>query len=330
VFSRENAFLSGMIAYEGGDKPCRFTLTSFFGEENFTLTRSLQLCNATGSQKRIDLDPNRRQAVRRIQVCMNRADTRVKGVRLFGAEPDAQGRFQPVSATVSFHRTNCHHWAPPVSCPGKKVAAGVRFEHDNGAVTGMGLMCVASKWLPENASTLDSTSLQTTGPATVTDFSGSEANDGQIMSADLAPGTFMHGINVRERRDSPCWASLQGWSFGGPRAKNIELCKQPGYASEKRANVEGNSTNQRAITGLQVCLNAAGTRLKGVRVWGGAADESGVFHADGSSDTARRTNCSWWKDRVDCPAGQAAVGLRARKSGNAINGLALVCKSATR
>lgn len=85
----------------------------------------------------------------------------------------------------------------------------------------------------------------------------------------------------------------------------------------------------RAINGLQVC--EVNGKVKGLRIFGGSFNESGAFVPDHGAVTheAKRPNCltqNQWKTKVQCPAGQVAIGLRGDRSpGKGFTGLALIC-----
>lgn len=74
---------------------------------------------------------------------MNSARTRVKGVRLFGANISATGQVTHSSAyDGEFERPNCSGtWETARRCPSDQVATAARFHYSGGALTGIALEC---------------------------------------------------------------------------------------------------------------------------------------------------------------------------------------------
>lgn len=68
-----------------------------------------------------------------ISVCLNRRDTKIKGVSLIRGRISPDGTVAPVSGSASrkFERTNCHDWPRQVNCPVNQVVVGLRVYHDS-------------------------------------------------------------------------------------------------------------------------------------------------------------------------------------------------------
>lgn len=137
----QNSFLYAINGYEKGDKPCRFNLDGWTGPLPVRVSESFGLCQTTSSWKKAELNKSQRQAVTGLKVCLNKAGTRVKGVKLYSGSPNAQGAFSSSSASATYSRSNCKTWSNKVSCPVGKAAVGVKFFHDGDAVSGMSLVC---------------------------------------------------------------------------------------------------------------------------------------------------------------------------------------------
>jgi hypothetical protein len=63
-----------------------------------------------------------------LQVCTNGKktnDARVKGLRVWGARPDASAKLTHEATPASFERTNCADWGKRVDCPAGEIATGV-------------------------------------------------------------------------------------------------------------------------------------------------------------------------------------------------------------
>lgn len=118
-----------------------------------------------------------------------------------------------------------------------------------------------------------------------------------------------------EINDDPAYVLIEGvleTSNGfHPAAASAGYAVSPGEGNPKTIQVE----RSRAITSLQVCTN--NQKIKGVRIWGAEFDAQGKLkYDDGIKDEFKRTNCKsdGWQQRVTCPAGQIAVGLRVENS----------------
>lgn len=133
----------GYFTTRGGDCSSTVDWNDDWGtryHENATIDRIL---NPTDDDVR---------AVKSVQVCMNRDDDRIKGVRVGGAHVDSDGRVSSDSnIDGEFERTNCHDWSTERTCPSGEVAVGIKVEFgdahdmisgssDNNA-SGMRLIC---------------------------------------------------------------------------------------------------------------------------------------------------------------------------------------------
>ncbi len=82
-----------------------------------------------------------------IQVCLN--NDKIKGVRVWGADFDAQGNPRRDDAIHSeFKRPNCGNngWQQRRTCPGNQVAVGARFESGAKGFSGLSLICADFKY----------------------------------------------------------------------------------------------------------------------------------------------------------------------------------------
>lgn len=166
------AYLIGIESEERSDQPCGFRFLWYRDNDAdvrqgyFTTTggrclRAVDWDETYGSNRHknatIDLflqpTDDQVQAVRSLQVCMNRHDNRIKGVRVWGARIDRNGRaVADDDIEGEFQRLNCHAWVWRRDCPSGEVAVGIRvrygYAHDTvsgtthlGSATGMELIC---------------------------------------------------------------------------------------------------------------------------------------------------------------------------------------------
>jgi len=87
------------------------------------------------------------------------------------------------------------------------------------------------------------------------------------------------------------------------------------------------------IRGVRVCLNNAGTRVKGLRLYGTKLDRAtGALNNLAGYEGWSRPNCNTWKTIRYCPAGKVAtrIGIEYRVQqfiGDEVQGLKLICRS---
>lgn len=151
-----------------------------------------------------------------------------------------------------------------------------------------------------------------------------------------------------EYNDDPAKVDLEGiinyHEGGSPKSETV---KNRVATPDNRMFIPGDDvskktisvSNDRAITSLQVCIN--NQKVKGVRIWGANFDNDGKPKNDSAIFSEfKRPNCgsNQWVQKVSCPAGKVAVGLRVENShkteedGNRYKGfmgLSLICATYT-
>ena len=89
-----------------------------------------------------------------------------------------------------------------------------------------------------------------------------------------------------------------------------------------------------AVKATPLSPSVPGDEIKGIEVYGATANSAGRFISDGSTDNFSRPNCAHWSNKVSCPAGQVAVGVRVGyhggQSSKQYRNIALICKQSER
>ena len=154
-----------------------------------------------------------------------------------------------------------------------------------------------------------------------------------IREARVDAGNEMRGLMVIEQADRPCVVQIYGdlvpiRSYEG----RIDTCKGGGPTeADGIDSTKGQvflSGGASYVTGLRVCLSSS-DRVKGWTLFGRSAASPNTV-----SESFHRPNCpgDGWQDRVDCPAGSKAIGVRAHfeaGSGNnsdMLRGMQLSCE----
>ncbi|MBM4355407.1 MAG: hypothetical protein FJ109_16745 [Deltaproteobacteria bacterium] len=87
------------------------------------------------------------------------------------------------------------------------------------------------------------------------------------------------------------------------------------------------------VTAIQVCLNGrddlSKAKIKGLKVWSARIDDSGKLVYDNSPNKEELNNCKEWSNKVSCPDGRIATGVRAHyiSDSKGFAGLALYCSN---
>lgn len=338
-----NSFLYSISGYEKSDKPCRFNLDGWYGPQKVRQSTTYPLCSTSSGWKKAELNRTQRKTVRALKVCLNNNGSKVKGVKLYASVPNNQGVFSPNSATAQYQRSNCNNWGATVSCPSGQAAVGVRFESQNGSVRGMRLVCSQSRKnnsAPTNAGQ-SSGLVRATGGSSYTASSGhaSALNKSNVL---MQGSGFVTTVGIGERSNNPCYVDLRGWSNSGPLMKSLTLCPSTGTQKASIGNYPAVKDQERVIVAIKACLNNAikatpfspnvpGDEVKGIKVYGAVVNPQGTVTPDGTFGTFSRPNCKHWRNKVSCPSGKAAVGLRVGyHNNNVIRNVSLVCKTVVR
>lgn len=173
------------------------------------------------------------------------------------------------------------------------------------------------------------------GARTVTAVTGLAGFSSELVPAAGAGNVALNGIRWGEDSDRPCdvralFRDIATLADGG----SLRALRNP-CADGNRKVVAFSGRN--FIYAVQACTtdkrDTAKDRLKGLRVWARSV-EPGMPAArvtdQPSPMEARHVNCAQWHARVQCPAGQVAIGLRAHSQGTergTMSGFSLVCSA---
>ena len=146
-----------------------------------------------------------------------------------------------------------------------------------------------------------------------TDISGKKGSVVDSLAGPNDSEFALAGISSKERSDEPCWVSMVAKSIlsGGLATRSANRCggKGPKQKSQLTTNV-ALTTTQTYLSGVQVCMNRAETKVKGWKIY------TSSFNFDGNRIAAfespvvvggPRPNCKHWKSVERCPGGFVAV-----------------------
>lgn len=277
-----------------------------------------------------------------VSVCLNSDGDRVKGVKVRGRVPGADGKLVDAPGEPHDEYANCKTWKRWVECPEGSLASGVLLQVAKGKepknLTGLRLMC--SKVAVQAVTDIPP---KLTGPVNPLDeISGvkGDLDELPLDGAEYALDTVFWG----ERRDHPCLVRAEGRKPGDRNTRDttgISHCGGDiGTGSQSRMDLTVRDRSENAfISGVRVCMNNG--RVKGmefeIRALPWSAGDPPKPKPAPSLDNQRGwlLNCmvsGEWKTWVRCPQGQIAVGTRVHfERGNdsprSMTGLGLVCRA---
>jgi hypothetical protein len=157
-----------------------------------------------------------------------------------------------------------------------------------------------------------------TGAETETVLSGPDGSrvelryDAGIHGSDLDKMAVSY-ISFTEERDAPCeiraHARFMNARNNTPAIVAADRCKSQGGNRDTEKDAGFTGTGSSYVSGLRVCLNRDGDRIKGIEVRGRIVNDDGTVVDDPNFKRAERTNCASWKRWVNCPANQIATGV---------------------
>lgn len=170
--------------------------------------------------------------------------------------------------------------------------------------------------------------------STTTQLSG--GSSGWYTTVGPSGGTdyqAIYEVSMWEDGDSPCRLQMKSRHLNTYVGKNDTFdesqCNE--NASSKKTIAFTNSDTY--VRGVRVCLNNAGTRVKGLRLYGTKLNRStgALEHLSGYKGWSR-PNCNTWKTIRYCPAGKVAtrIGIEYRAQqfiGDEVQGLKLECRT---
>lgn len=193
---------------------------------------------------------------------------------------------------------------------------------------------------------------------TMTNISGKPGKESKLLNAASVATVWKSDATVappkvvaitslagREKTDKPVQISIGVFNteYDTPSSawRRIDVYNHMGGSNVRSGwewkSTDGNDSSMKVLSvqgyvhGIQVCLNNAETRLKGVKVLASALHDDGVFRRDPAlQEVFERPNCSKWQNTQLCPVGQIAVGARVHSEAGAATGIALQCQAVKR
>lgn len=162
---------------------------------------------------------------------------------------------------------------------------------------------------------------------TFTAVSGVSGN----ITTDVGAASDVHAVSflsAGERFDNPCDLNVYKSNLnvaGDSLFDNWNGCTTT--SPNKTVGWLNNEDIQ--VYGISVCTHASNDRLKGIKLWGGSANDNGTFSRLGLTRWFERTNCNTWHTAVFCPVGQVATKIRIHRTGDTMTGLSLGCRVVT-
>jgi len=148
------AGMQGITWSEDKDKPCEITAQAralnpaYVYEDGSTAkapSGSRNVCKGKPGNEKTVAFSNSRHYVRGVAVCttdkQDSSDNRLKGIKLYAAEVNANGSVAALNAFEKSEHTNCKIWHPAVECSAGAIVSGLRLYEKDGAFTGLGLKC---------------------------------------------------------------------------------------------------------------------------------------------------------------------------------------------
>jgi hypothetical protein len=231
----------------------------------------------------------------------------------------------------------------------------VNVLYGNEGMTGLQLVCATARTEPKPTPpvppfAIDASTLFTSD---VSGFPGKAVRVGAPSTVGFAVGS----LDSYEQRDNPCKLSVGSdavreplvhtWTSemlryddadrcdGSPGDRiRVELGFFPSFIEAHRDDLW-----QAFVSGVRICTNNDGTRLKGFEIKGrtvmvagdGIVVDDAVLDRDASQDARQHCNDANWKRWVACPGQQVATAVLVHfEAGNAprsVTGLALECRA---
>jgi hypothetical protein len=152
------AGVKGLTWWEDGDKPCRIMLHAValnpVNPESPSEVKyqpdgggnDKSICGGSpGNEKSVKFLDTTARYVRGVAVCTSEkkksGDERLKGIRIYAAEIDANGRVNALDVDRDDAHVNCRQWHAPIYCPAGHIVSGLQVHHRQGYFTGLGIKC---------------------------------------------------------------------------------------------------------------------------------------------------------------------------------------------
>lgn len=128
----------------------------------------------------------------------------------------------------------------------------------------------------------------------------------------------VYALLSRERANDPCFFAIGTEHINNEAsdlAPELNLCGATPTSSTLHADYldvnAGGSDDHTFISGVTVCMNAAGDKVKGVTVSGRKLSTSGAVIGASNVGSSPRPNCDGWRSWASCPLGQIATAVDA-------------------
>jgi hypothetical protein len=176
-----------------------------------------------------------------------------------------------------------------------------------------------------------------TGDVTVTPFSGVSASDKHVFGNEDSSNTAVYAVLSRERSDEPCQLAIGTEDLNDASDDAVPTVDHCGSGGPTSSTIHADFPDVSAggvddhvfIAQVMVCMNSAGTKVKGLDAVGIRLNEDGTTTVMGKGQD-KRPNCSYWSGGASCPGGQIATAVNAYFSGSEpkdLTGLTLSCRS---
>lgn len=364
-----DAILTGIGVDEqgGGNAPCyvkpTFSRRTSVESRIFSTRWWQDPCDRdqSGSYESVGLWGNQFSGIAAISVCTNDRDNqRLKGVRIetirgFSSNGELYDLPQTGSDPV-FAAPNCSQWHRKVTCSAGKFAVGLEIFADGDGVSGLALVCAAAsieKGGPDSNPPIPEFSLDDIHPVT-TSVSGIIGNNLRLGPGDDSDEAII-GIETGERTNHPCIIRAysapirtlitgDGWLLGHHirnrcgneqdlNALSVGVNYDPAFI-----DAHGIDLSSLVLSGIRVCMNGAGTRVKGLELEGRQILVSGdniivrdmQLHETDKIDELPNCANDGWRRWVRCQSGMVATALvphfQPGPEPKAMTGMALECR----
>lgn len=134
----------------------------------------------------------------------------------------------------------------------------------------------------------------------------------------------IYEISMWEQLDYPCRLRVRSRHLNNYEGRQSAWARCDG--SNKSLKTLKFADTETYISGINVCLNKKGTRIKGLRIFGSKLNRNTGNLTSAGSKEWERPNCKNWQTARHCPTGQLAQGIRVEYNQYTVIGLRLICR----
>jgi hypothetical protein len=181
-----------------------------------------------------------------------------------------------------------------------------------------------------------------TGTAVPTSVSGVvlNAKDKHVLGDPNSSTAAVWAVRSQELSDEPCFLKVGTEDLNDASQDTWEKKDHCGSAGPNGDLVEGQfpdvsdggGDDHIFITQVSVCMNAAGTKVKGLMAVGEQLRSDGTTGVWKTFEQ-ERANCDYWSGGASCPVGQVATAVNAYFNGSSqpsdLTGITLTCRTLT-